>query len=323
MLECQKTWEHQESISAPILWSTLSPNIAPSFSVRGSVRDSVAAFLRSLDVATCWQTVLRVSKVSMVRSQQVLNSTPLNPNPATCHKRKQKLRCKFRKVALQKLHCNIRFSAVQTSFLRLSDAMQPIHASSVQKYEIEKKIEKIQNILWWILPKKYEKLGCLTFFSARTCRDFFFLTVLSGTCREHEKSLALQESIRIFWFDILLGAVGTCRGFDFCLLAGTCRTDKRSRAIFCGYFDIFWKSGKSRNPTFLAFLPCWCMVIIVLVHHLKPLRHFYRKLRCNKRKLHCNIEQAGRLITREAQCYLHMQHLHRTSANTLTQSCFI
>ena len=49
--------------------------------------------------------------------QQVLNPTPLNPTPATCHKRKQKLRCNFWKVALPKLHYNIRFSAVRTSFL--------------------------------------------------------------------------------------------------------------------------------------------------------------------------------------------------------------
>ena len=54
--------------------------------------------------------------------QQVLNPTPLNPTPTTCHKRnfkfqKQKLSCNFRKVALQKLHCNIPFSAVRTSFL--------------------------------------------------------------------------------------------------------------------------------------------------------------------------------------------------------------
>ena len=41
------------------------------------------------------------------RCQQVLNPTPLNPTPATCHKRKRKLRCSFRNAALQKLHCNI------------------------------------------------------------------------------------------------------------------------------------------------------------------------------------------------------------------------
>ena len=48
--------------------------------------------------------------------QQVLNPTPLNPAPATCHKRKRKLRCSFRHAALQKLHCNIGFSAVRKSF---------------------------------------------------------------------------------------------------------------------------------------------------------------------------------------------------------------
>ena len=42
--------------------------------------------------------------------------TPLNPAPATCHKRKRKLRCSFRNAALQKLHCNIGFSAVRKSF---------------------------------------------------------------------------------------------------------------------------------------------------------------------------------------------------------------
>ena len=51
------------------------------------------------------------------KNQQVLNPTPLDPTPATYHKRKQKLRSDFRKVALQKMHCNIRFSAVRTSFL--------------------------------------------------------------------------------------------------------------------------------------------------------------------------------------------------------------
>ena len=42
--------------------------------------------------------------------------TPLNPTPATCHKRKRKLRCNFRNAALQKLHCNIGFSAMRKSF---------------------------------------------------------------------------------------------------------------------------------------------------------------------------------------------------------------
>ena len=51
--------------------------------------------------------------------QQVLNPTPLNPTPATCHKRKRKLRCSFRNVALQKLHCNIRFSAAWNFYQKL------------------------------------------------------------------------------------------------------------------------------------------------------------------------------------------------------------
>ena len=49
--------------------------------------------------------------------QEVLNPTPLNPTPATCHKRKRKLRCNFWNAALQKLHCNIGFSAMRTSFV--------------------------------------------------------------------------------------------------------------------------------------------------------------------------------------------------------------
>ena len=49
-------------------------------------------------------------------NQQVLNLTPLNPTPATCHMRKQKLHCSFRSAALQELHCNIVFSAVRKSF---------------------------------------------------------------------------------------------------------------------------------------------------------------------------------------------------------------
>ena len=50
------------------------------------------------------------------QNQQVLNPTPLNPTPATCHQRKRKLRCSFRNAALQKLHCNIGFSAMRKSF---------------------------------------------------------------------------------------------------------------------------------------------------------------------------------------------------------------
>ena len=58
----------------------------------------------------------RTFTLRALQSQQVPNPTPLNPAPATCHKRKRKLCCSFRNSALQKLHCNIRFSAVRKSF---------------------------------------------------------------------------------------------------------------------------------------------------------------------------------------------------------------
>ena len=36
--------------------------------------------------------------------QEVLHPTPLNPTPATCHKRKQKLRCSFRNAEVSLQH---------------------------------------------------------------------------------------------------------------------------------------------------------------------------------------------------------------------------
>ena len=65
--------------------------------------------------------------------QEVLNPTPLNPTPATCHKQTGKLRCNFRKVALQKLHCNICFSAVQKSFLPKAALQQAKNCSVTSK----------------------------------------------------------------------------------------------------------------------------------------------------------------------------------------------
>ena len=41
----------------------------------------------------------------------------LNPTPATCHNRKTEVALQFLEAALQKLHCNIRFSAVRKSFV--------------------------------------------------------------------------------------------------------------------------------------------------------------------------------------------------------------
>ena len=65
--------------------------------------------------------------------QQVLNPTPLNPAPATCHKRKRKLRCSFLNAALQKLHCNIRFSAVRTSFVPKAALQQTKNCTATSK----------------------------------------------------------------------------------------------------------------------------------------------------------------------------------------------
>ena len=66
--------------------------------------------------------------------QEVLNATPLNPTPATCHKRKQKLRCNFQKVALQKLPCNIRFSAMRKLFLHAYRKCDFSQCTSHSKY---------------------------------------------------------------------------------------------------------------------------------------------------------------------------------------------
>ena len=73
------------------------------------------------------------------RSQEVLNPTPLNPTPATCHKQKQKLRCSFRNVALQKLHCNIRFSAMRKPFLPKAALQQAKNCSETLKNCVARK----------------------------------------------------------------------------------------------------------------------------------------------------------------------------------------
>ena len=65
--------------------------------------------------------------------QEVLNPTPLNPTPATCHKRKRKLRCSFWNAALQKLHCNIGFSAVRTSFVPKAALQQTKDCTATSK----------------------------------------------------------------------------------------------------------------------------------------------------------------------------------------------
>ena len=66
-------------------------------------------------------------------SQQVLNLTPLNPTPATCHKRKRKLHCSFRSAALQELHCNVCFSAVRKSFGPKAALQQAKNCTAISK----------------------------------------------------------------------------------------------------------------------------------------------------------------------------------------------
>ena len=54
--------------------------------------------------------------------------------------------------------------------------------------------------------KKYEKLGCLNFFDfLPALAAFLCLTVLPGTCREHEKILTLQEKHQNFLVRYLAG----------------------------------------------------------------------------------------------------------------------
>ena len=77
----------------------------------------------------------------------VCQQVPLQTHPTTCHKRKQKMRCRFQKVALQKLHCSTRFSAVRTSFLsqKLRCNKRKLHCS------IEKAALQESCAFLWIL----------------------------------------------------------------------------------------------------------------------------------------------------------------------------
>ena len=63
------------------------------------------------------------------RCQEVLNLTPLNHTPATCHKRTRKLRCNFRNAALQKLHCNIRFLQCRSVFYQSFAASEKLQCN--------------------------------------------------------------------------------------------------------------------------------------------------------------------------------------------------
>ena len=78
-------------------------------------------------------TLTSQGKLSFCKFQEVLNPTPLHPTPATCHKRKRKLRCSFWNAALQKLHCNIRLSAVRTSFVPKAALQQAKNCTATSK----------------------------------------------------------------------------------------------------------------------------------------------------------------------------------------------
>ena len=77
--------------------------------------------------------------------QQVLNPTPLNPTPATCHKRRQKLSCNFRTVALRKLQsrnctAGARFSAVRSSFLPKAALQRTKNCIEIEKALLQKSV---------------------------------------------------------------------------------------------------------------------------------------------------------------------------------------
>ena len=126
---------------------------APPPKIAGPCRDCFGTgmhFRARNNIRICFSFRVSVSR-GCKKLQQVLNPTPLNPTPATCHKRKRKLRCRFSEccaaeTALQhwlfcsaeviwtkscaatneKLHCNIEKAALQESgaFLPLSCGFQ-------------------------------------------------------------------------------------------------------------------------------------------------------------------------------------------------------
>ena len=69
--------------------------------------------------------------------QQVLNPTPLNPTPSTCHKRKQRLHCNLWKAVLQKLHCSIRFFPARMLFLPRAALSQTKNQCSIAKAALQ------------------------------------------------------------------------------------------------------------------------------------------------------------------------------------------
>ena len=86
-------------------------------------------------------------------AQQVLNPTPLNPTPATCHKRKTEVALQFSESCAAELHCNIRFSAVWTSiFTKSCAATSEKQHCNIEKSCVARKWRFPAAVLWVSSP---------------------------------------------------------------------------------------------------------------------------------------------------------------------------
>ena len=115
----QQVLNPQEKASAEIRGEFFRPNSRVNFAV-----DFLVDFFGPFSLeknrrkkSTQKSTAIFKSGIWEFRGQNPHCKDPalINPTPLTCHKRKRKLRCSFRNAALQKLHCNIGFSAVRKS----------------------------------------------------------------------------------------------------------------------------------------------------------------------------------------------------------------
>ena len=84
----------------------------------------------------------------------------------------------------------------------------PYTPAATKKYEIEKKSKKYKNIYDELCQiTEIREIGVLDFFLifCRNLPGFFCLTVLPGTCREHEEILTLQGKHQNFLVRYLAG----------------------------------------------------------------------------------------------------------------------
>ena len=81
-------------------------------------------------VSWAWHWILQQPPLlkSPSLSSWYRSASPPNPTPATCRKRKRKLRCNFRNAALQKLHCNIK------CYISFSRKRQFVHKMFVHNF---------------------------------------------------------------------------------------------------------------------------------------------------------------------------------------------